>query len=765
MYTRRLTIAVVGAVAALASLQTADALAATQVTGLTATQRDGFTTLAWTAVAGATDYQIARDPSPCPVDPLLCELNPTVVGLWLPNRTVTPGSPTFADAGFALGGTYQWRVRARIGVTPQTWSAPIVGTTLPQWGTGPGASLRTQWESSGDATYTSDVNEYAYEAALDDQSPRVRMVELGRTNPVTGAPTGRPINMLIIRHPTPLATAQEISDSPTYAVNCNVHGDEPQGRESCLIFARMLAFTQDAHLLDILSQVTVLIVPTMNGNGRAANTRGNETGQDLNRDHAQIAQPETKAIATMVRDYTPEVAFDLHEGDTEDMPILTARHLNVYEPLFNEGKSGLVEGWMYNNAAADGWWMGPYSNGGDSHEGILRNTLGLKNVVGMLGESRPGGGDTRPGETLQLANRNRKSYASLWEEFQGLEYYWTRMPQIHAAIEQSIGFQAANVGRVVLRGSYPWPAFPGVGQPPLPDADPATPARIIDPAPCAYLLTEAQYSGALPAGTVELRLGLHGIAQETRPNGHVVRLAQPLRGLIPTLLDAQAVAPEPMVGGMRLFECPYVTASPRSFSRTLQQGTQTTASFTIGNQAVEVNEDLNWTITEAVSDCSSPSDLTWFSAAQTAGTTTSSSSTNVTLTFTAVGITGPDTRAGVLCLSSNDAGEALITVPLTLDVLSPTAVTIRSFTARRAPAGVKLTWRTAASVGTLGFHVYREQKGKLVKLNRRLIAGGGQVYSWLDRRAPRPTVTVKYRLQVVGLDGTRSWVRSATVGG
>ena len=40
---------------------------------------------------------------------------------------------------------------------------PVFGTTLPQWGTGPGASLRTQWETSGNATYTSDVNEYAYE--------------------------------------------------------------------------------------------------------------------------------------------------------------------------------------------------------------------------------------------------------------------------------------------------------------------------------------------------------------------------------------------------------------------------------------------------------------------------------------------------------------------------------------------------------------------------------------------------------------------------
>ena len=69
---------------------------------------------------------------------------------------------------------------------------------------GPGADLRTQWESSGNATYTSDVNEYAYEAAVDAASDRVRVVEIGRTNPIAtgaGAPGNRPINMFIIHYP------------------------------------------------------------------------------------------------------------------------------------------------------------------------------------------------------------------------------------------------------------------------------------------------------------------------------------------------------------------------------------------------------------------------------------------------------------------------------------------------------------------------------------------------------------------------------------
>ena len=49
----------------------------------------------------------------------------------------------------------------------------------------------------------------------------------------------------------------------------------------------------------------MLIVPTINGDGRAANTRGNLNGQDLNRDYSLIREPETFAFVEMLRDYKP----------------------------------------------------------------------------------------------------------------------------------------------------------------------------------------------------------------------------------------------------------------------------------------------------------------------------------------------------------------------------------------------------------------------------------------------------------------------------
>ena len=61
------------------------------------TPRDGFATLAWTPVDGATDYQIERTP----VDAANTATGPAVLtGLWRPNRQVRQERPTFADAGF-----------------------------------------------------------------------------------------------------------------------------------------------------------------------------------------------------------------------------------------------------------------------------------------------------------------------------------------------------------------------------------------------------------------------------------------------------------------------------------------------------------------------------------------------------------------------------------------------------------------------------------------------------------------------------------------
>ena len=220
---------------------------AQQVTGLEVRQDDGFATLSWDPVPGATDYQIERATAGGGAA--------VIVGIWRPNRQVNQESPAFADAGFNPGDAFQWRVRARFGTAPQPYSEPVTGTTRPEFGdpATPGENLRTQWEETNAASFTSDVNEYAYTAALDAASERVRVVEIGRTV------LNRPINMFIIGYPAPKPTRQAVAGNPAALLNCNVHGNEPSSREGCLIIARELAFSNDPRTLDLLRNMNVLI--------------------------------------------------------------------------------------------------------------------------------------------------------------------------------------------------------------------------------------------------------------------------------------------------------------------------------------------------------------------------------------------------------------------------------------------------------------------------------------------------------------------------
>ncbi|MEE6260724.1 M14 family zinc carboxypeptidase [Plantactinospora sonchi] len=529
-----------------------------QVTGLTVSQADGFATLAWTPVDGATDYQVERTP----VDAGDVATGPSVVvGVWRPNRQINNESPTFADAGFNPGDRFQWRVRARFGTTEQPYSAPVAGTTKQPWGAPdtPGQNLRTQWETTRAAQYTSDVDEYAYTAEIDRLSDRVRTVEIGRTV------LGRPINMLVFGYPKPPATAEAVAATSPLAINCNVHGNEPGDREACLIMARQLAFGTDTRTTDLLSHTTVLIVPTINGDGRAANTRGNSTGQDLNRDYSLIRQPETAAYVNMLRQYRPVAGYDGHEyGNAQagDLPMLPPRHQNVAQGIFDESLD-MIEGHMYVEGARDGWWACPYgcANGsgvGLSEETILRNTLGLKNVVNSLLELRSSGGATRPDEGNTANNRRRKTFSALWTFNQFLDYHREQLGDIKRNRAEAIEFQAGNTGRIVFRGSRVIPLHPAPHPGEAgPREDLPEPEMILDNAPCAYKLTEEQYNGARTDGpggvgaTLAQRIAAHGWKVVKAADGYYVPLAQPERGLIPLLLDAQGA--EEWVDGTRVY--------------------------------------------------------------------------------------------------------------------------------------------------------------------------------------------------------------------
>ncbi|MFN2467831.1 MAG: M6 family metalloprotease domain-containing protein [Gaiellaceae bacterium] len=94
--------------------------------------------------------------------------------------------------------------------------------------------------------------------------------------------------------------------------------------------------------------------------------------------------------------------------------------------------------------------------------------------------------------------------------------------------------------------------------------------------------------------------------------------------------------------------------------------------------------------------------------------------------------------------------------------LQPTAVTLRSFSARRAgPATVLFSWRTGAEVGLLGFDVYRGRSRLTKAPVRARNAVGGARYTYRARVGSRAGAT--YRLRATRRDGSRVWLGSASV--
>lgn len=535
----RIWLAVASALALVIALAPVQAAQAVEVpSGLEIEQRQGFATLTWDPVEGATTYEIERT--------LMDGDEPAgeglLVGRWVPDRHIdATGQPTgdltFADSGFTLGETYSWRIRAVSGEEVGEWSAPVVDETQAHLGP---QEFRTGFELSDGAAWTTHEDEVEVVEAIAAASDRVNLQTIGETY------EGRPLHLATLGYPEP-RSAEEIADSPTAYIACTVHGNERSGREGCLILLRELAFSDDPWVTELLSEVTVLITPTENPDGQAVGRRTNSAGQDQNRDHILLRHPEAVAVAETIRDYQPDVIVDAHEmGSGADTAPMWSRSRIVNEELWALGQNDLTLGWLFDAGHDSGFELSPYAGWANNNwEGWLHNVAGLKNTVGQLFETPTQSGFSRPNSPNgSPANQQRRVYTQLWSFHSTLDYYQNNIAEVQDAIAASKAQHSANEGPIYLDGAYDPPFDP-------PRLEPVT--SVLEQPVCGYRLSPEQYqitdSGELigavagqrwESGTIEERLAMHGVQVEEIGGGIVdVPLAQPLRGLIPYMLDPE----------------------------------------------------------------------------------------------------------------------------------------------------------------------------------------------------------------------------------
>jgi len=351
----------------------------------------------------------------------------------------------------------------------------------------------TGFEERGGVGFTTHSEELSFLADVEAQSARVRISLAGTSV------EGRPIHLVRVAHPQP-PSDEQIATGQTVLIVGSQHGNEPAGREAALQSLRDLAFTH------------------ANPDGRVASTRVNAAQIDINRDHLNLVSPEARAIAQILRDLRPDLVVDAHErstGTTPDVELLWPRNLNVYGPVRNLSRE-LVEERLIGDLAEAGRSVALYSpapgGAGNENETILRNTVGLRHSLGLLVESA----GSRP--AVERVAVHLEVFRSV------LRFLEDRSSEILAAVTAAPGAKAA-VGRDRTEPFY----LSGA------DNDPPAPDQILDPPPCAYLLTAEQEAVLQPQITF---FSLQ--TESTAGTDVLLPMDQPLMTVIPLLADSRA---------------------------------------------------------------------------------------------------------------------------------------------------------------------------------------------------------------------------------
>jgi hypothetical protein len=105
-----------------------------------------------------------------------------------------------------------------------------------------------------------------------------------------------------------------------------MHGDEPTATLALLdILNWMSQSPRDSSIEEILSAITVHVIPLVNPDGAERRMRYNAAGIDINRDAHAAVSPEARVLLQAQRELAPEFGFNLHDQDLRSVGS-TSRH-------------------------------------------------------------------------------------------------------------------------------------------------------------------------------------------------------------------------------------------------------------------------------------------------------------------------------------------------------------------------------------------------------------------------------------------------------
>lgn len=169
--------------------------------------------------------------------------------------------------------------------------------------------LRTPLEASDFQRHTRYPEMVEYLHAVRARSVDMSLGSYGRSR------EGRELHYALYSRPAVRSPAEaHASGKPVLVLGANAHGHNHTLREALLVLLRDFG-RRGTELNDLLDHVVVLVVPSKNPDGLAAETRINAAGADLNRDYIALEQPETAAyVGNVINRWHPHLFVDGHNG-------------------------------------------------------------------------------------------------------------------------------------------------------------------------------------------------------------------------------------------------------------------------------------------------------------------------------------------------------------------------------------------------------------------------------------------------------------------
>ena len=302
-----------------------------------------------------------------------------------------------------------------------------------------------------------------------------------------------------------------IESRPVVLIIAEQHGWEVAGREASFWFMRYLVETQEPAVVDYLSKVRWVFLPTANPDRLriwSDGQRNNANNVDINRDHISLDEPETIVMWDVINKYRPDILVDAHEARNISAGVAMEYNNGSFREaptILNNLSRDAIDNYIKDMLEKEGITVGDYTV---TEIPALTNVCELFYCLSILFETRR---ENDPDVPLRKT-RTEYQYLSL----QGLlDFHMEKWEEVRNA-------KKAAIREKIIEGRTISPGLMLEG------------TTTINPPPAGYSLSSAQWSN------VQRQRNKRRIRAVLDGNSYIISMARPFKPIIGYIVDPSA---------------------------------------------------------------------------------------------------------------------------------------------------------------------------------------------------------------------------------